>query len=235
MESFTDRAVRIGFIRKVYGIVSVQLTVTFAVLAFFMFYVAGERCTNQEPGCRPLPPHQTENWLIVCGVSGLMGLVILIPIVCCTHLRTKTPINYILLGAFTLCESLSLGTVGLVYTADSIIIAAGITLGLVIFLTIFAFQTKIDFTACRGVMFCILLVFTICGLIMIFIPYNRILEIVYAGIGAIIFSVYLIIDTQLMMGGQHKFSISPEEYVFAAICIYLDILNLFLYIYLHEH
>jgi len=129
-----------------------------------------------------------------------------------------------------LCESLSLGTVGLVYTADSIIIAAGITLGLVIFLTIFAFQTKLDFTACRGVMFCILFVFTICGLFMIFIPYNRILEIVYAGIGAIIFSVYLIIDTQLMMGGQHKFSISPEEYVFAAICIYLDILNLFLYI-----
>ena len=30
--------------------------------------------------------------------------------------------------------------VGLVYTADSILIAAAITLGLVIFLTIFAFQ-----------------------------------------------------------------------------------------------
>ena len=64
-------------------------------------------------------------------------------------------------------------------------------------------------------MFCILFVFTISGLIMIFITYNRILEVVYAGIGAIIFSVYLIIDTQLMIGAQHKFSISPEEYVFA--------------------
>ena len=32
---------------------------------------------------------------------------------------------------------------------------------------------------------------------------------------------------QMMMGG-HKFAISPEEYVFAAIAIYLDILNLFL-------
>ena len=32
------------------------------------------------------------------------------------------------------------GKVGLVYTADSILIAAAITLGLVIFLTIFAFQ-----------------------------------------------------------------------------------------------
>ena len=33
--------------------------------------------------------------------------------------------------------------------------------------------------------------------------------------------------SQMMMGG-HKFAISPEEYVFAAIAIYLDILNLFL-------
>ena len=33
-----------------------------------------------------------------------------------------------------------------------------------------------------------------------------------------------------MMGGNHKFSISPEEYIFAAIAIYLDILNLFLHI-----
>ena len=67
-------------------------------------------------------------------------------------------------------------------------------------------------------MFCILFVFVICGFLMIFIPYNRILEVVYAGIGAIIFSVYLIIDTQMMMGGHHKFSISPEEYVFAGKC-----------------
>lgn len=35
---------------------------------------------------------------------------------------------------------------------------------------------------------------------------------------------------QLMMGGSHKYSISPEEYIFAALNLYLDIINLFLYI-----
>ena len=34
----------------------------------------------------------------------------------------------------------------------------------------------------------------------------------------------------MMMGGNHKYSISPEEYIFAAIAIYLDIINIFLYI-----
>ena len=37
-------------------------------------------------------------------------------------------------------------------------------------------------------------------------------------------------DTQLMIGGQHKYSISPEEYIFAALNLYLDIINLFLFI-----
>ena len=37
-------------------------------------------------------------------------------------------------------------------------------------------------------------------------------------------------DTQLMMGGGKKYSLSPEEYVFAALNLYLDIINLFLYL-----
>lgn len=32
------------------------------------------------------------------------------------------------------------------------------------------------------------------------------------------------------MGGKHKYSISPEEYIFAALNLYLDIINIFLYI-----
>ena len=65
--------------------VSFQLSFTFAVLAFFMFYVADSTCDNRTPGCRGW---NMQAWLIVCAVSGVMGLVILIPIVCCTHLRT---------------------------------------------------------------------------------------------------------------------------------------------------
>jgi protein lifeguard len=31
-------------------------------------------------------------------------------------------------------------------------------------------------------------------------------------------------------GGKHKYSISPEEYIFAALNLYLDIVNIFIYI-----
>lgn len=33
-----------------------------------------------------------------------------------------------------------------------------------------------------------------------------------------------------MMGGNHKLSISPEEYIFAALNLYMDIVNIFIYI-----
>ena len=52
----------------------------------------------------------------------------------------------------------------------------------------------------------------------------------YASIGCIIFSLYIIYDTQLMVGGSHKYSLSPEEYIFAALNLYLDVINLFMYL-----
>lgn len=40
---------------------------------------------------------------------------------------------------------------------------------------------------------------------------------------------YLVFDTQLILGGKHRrYTVSPEEYVFAALNLYLDIVNLFL-------
>ncbi len=47
--------------------------------------------------------------------------------------------------------------------------------------------------------------------------------------GALLFSVYLVFDIQLLMGsGTH--ALSPDEYVYGALALYLDVLNLFLYI-----
>jgi len=33
-----------------------------------------------------------------------------------------------------------------------------------------------------------------------------------------------------MMGGRHQYSLSPEEYIFASLNLYLDIVNLFVFI-----
>lgn len=33
-----------------------------------------------------------------------------------------------------------------------------------------------------------------------------------------------------MIGGRHKYALSPEEYVFAALTLYLDVVNIFMYL-----
>lgn len=97
-------------------------------------------------------------------------------------------------------------------------------------LTLFSFQTKWDFTAHGGILFCAGIVLFIFGILMVFLRNTfPILHLVYACVGALIFSAYLVYDTQLMMGGTHKCSISPEEYIFAALNIYMDIVNIFIY------
>ncbi|PNF18385.1 hypothetical protein B7P43_G12481 [Cryptotermes secundus] len=96
-------------------------------------------------------------------------------------------------------------------------------------LTIFAIQTKWDFTGMGGALFVTLIILVIFGIVAIFIP-GKIMNLIYASCGALLFSLYLIYDTQLMIGGEHKYSISPEEYIFAALNLYLDIVNIFLYI-----
>lgn len=80
-----------------------------------------------------------------------------------------------------------------------------------------------------GILFVALILLFLFGLIAMFFP-GKTMTLVYSSCGALLFSIYLIYDTQMMMGGKHKHSISPEEYVFAALTLYLDIINIFLYI-----
>lgn len=80
-----------------------------------------------------------------------------------------------------------------------------------------------------GVLFVAVIILMVMGIVGMFWP-GKTMSLIYGSFGALIFSIYLIYDTQMMMGGKHKYSISPEEYIFAALNLYLDIVNIFIYI-----
>ncbi|XP_022257330.1 protein lifeguard 2-like [Limulus polyphemus] len=137
----------------------------------------------------------------------------MIVLVCCDKVRRTFPVNLICLMVFTLLESFLLGTTASYYGHDEVMIAAGICTFVCLGLTIFAFQTKWDFTMFGGMLFVALLVLVCFGFICIFIPGR-----------------YLVFDTQMMLGGKHRYSLSPEEYIMAALNIYVDIVLLFSFI-----
>ncbi|NWR56008.1 LFG1 protein, partial [Bucorvus abyssinicus] len=91
---------------------------------------------------------------------------------------------------------------------------------------IFSLQTRYDFTSCRGLLLVFLVILVLFSLLCIFIR-NRILDIVYAALGALLFTCFLAVDTQLVLGNK-QLALSPEEHVFAALTLYTDIVNIFL-------
>lgn len=214
---FSEKSVRLGFIRKVYSILMCQLIVTVIFIAMFL-YIEPLKEWSMKP---------ENQWLWI--VAFVLTFVIIIVLACCENVRRTFPMNMIFLGIFTLCESLLLGSVASHYDSWEVLAAVGVTAVVAFSLTIFAFQTKWDFTMMSGGLFvCVIVLF--CFGILCAIIRSHILSLVYACLGALLFALYLVFDTQMMLGGKHKYSLSPEEYIFAALNLYLDIVNLFLFI-----
>jgi FtsH-binding integral membrane protein len=77
--------------------------------------------------------------------------------------------------------------------------ALGIVSVLVLALAVFATQTRIDFTLMHSMLFTLFIGLIILGVLSIFF-YSHFIRIVYATLGAVVFSAYLIYDVQLLMG-----------------------------------
>ncbi|XP_048384635.2 protein lifeguard 2a isoform X3 [Stegostoma tigrinum] len=89
-----------------------------------------------------------------------------------------------------------------------------------------------DFTSCHGLMFGLLMVLFITGIVMVFtVPFGYLpwLQTFYAGLGALVFTMFLAYDTQLLLGNK-RYSLSPEEHVFGALCLYTDIIYIFMFL-----
>ncbi|ESO06711.1 hypothetical protein HELRODRAFT_64141 [Helobdella robusta] len=208
----------VGFIRKVYAIVTLQLMVTMVFVVLFTFVPPIRYFANE------------HSWIMI--IAAVTSFVFMFALTCFESLRRTYPWNVVLLTFFVSASCMA-GCSITFHSGDTVALAIGITTLVVFALTLFAFQTKIDFTVCNGVLFVAIIILMVFGIMCIFIM-NRvrhiILHLVYASLGAFLFCLYIVMDTQMIIGGSHKYAISPEEYVFAALTLYMDIINLFMYI-----
>ncbi|XP_077459378.1 protein lifeguard 2-like [Stigmatopora argus] len=132
-------------------------------------------------------------------------------------------------GTLTLSLSYMTGMLSSFYNTKSVMMCLGITSAVCLLVTIFSFQTKIDVTTCRGMLLIFSMVVFISGLALaVVLPFQYVpwLDTIYAVLGAILFTMFLAFDTQLVMGNK-RYTISSEEYIFATLSIYLDIIYIF--------
>lgn len=161
---------------------------------------------------------QGNQWMMWISLFGAIGFMLL------TFWKRKSyPTNLLFLTGFTVLESYSISVITSYYEATIVLEALVFTLAIFVALTAFACQSKYDFTSWMPYLFGAIWVLIIFGFMSAFFPYNSKVELGYGVVAALIFSGYILVDTQLIMRHYHV-----EEEIAAAMSLYLDILNLFL-------
>ena len=208
-----DPQTRMGFVRKVYGILTVQLGFTALCTATTMSSPTIQKAL-MDPGL-----------LTFVVITYFISIIALI----CCGLDKKVPTNYILLAIFTGCVSYMVSVISCRYDPITVVEAAFLTASMTCAITVYAATTKSDFTVCGPIMFIIGFVFAVASIFsFLWGPTGRL---VYACIGVILFSFYLLIDTQMIIGGKNrKYKIDADSYILASVALYLDIINIFIYI-----
>jgi len=205
-----DRNVRVRFIRKVYTILSVQLLATFAICALFALH---------EPTKQFVTTHTGFYWFNIIVAFGS-----LFPLHC---YKRSYPINFMLLSLFTVSMASVLGMVTTLYAqagaGNLVVEAVAITASVFIILTIYTMQSKWDFSflgAGLGMGLWIMILWGFFAMI-----FGIDVGMVYSLLGSVLFSGYIIYDTYMIAE-----RLDPEDYIVGAIELYLDLVNLFLYI-----
>lgn len=88
--------------------------------------------------------------------------------------------------------------------------------------------TKTDFTVKWGILIVILVPMLILGIVSIF-AWTPFLDNLYCSLGVILFGIYIVMDTQMIIGGK-TIKLSMDDYVVGALILYIDIIQMFLYI-----
>jgi len=204
--------IKAGFVRKVYTILFLQLTMTSSIMSIFLFNDHAASFAISNVGI--VLNH-------VCIATSFASIMMLF--FCSLH---AFPWNAVLLFLLTASTAYELGFIASLYRSEElgalVVGAMGITAVIFATLTLYVMCTKRNFEFLRGFLF-----IALCGILMfsvlnIFIQSN-ILQTGLAYAGTMVFSGFILYDTSQLF---HR--LGPDDYIEGAVQLYLDVINLFL-------
>jgi FtsH-binding integral membrane protein len=207
--------IRKGFIRKVFGIVSFQLIFTFLFVLI---------C--QTPLFKHFISKYQVLWTFLVSLSIVCFLVSSCVLVCNRKISRKVPHNYIILFLITLSESFICATMSLQFSYEIVIASLLLTIAASLGIILYTYFTKSDLSGCRmGIIVLVSQLFFFACLN--FFLRSSFLNLLFCFAGTALAGMYLVYDVQLIYG---KFGIeyNIEDYIFAAMQLYIDIIRLFL-------
>jgi len=216
-EGIGAEQVRLGFIRKVYGIVACQVSVTALAAAL---------------ACGPL-----QHPMIVMAVNyptcfhwGSLLATGLALLLCYTG-KNSYPLNFYGLCFLTAVTALDIAVLSATVAAAGLgallAEAAVITALLVTGLTVYTFRSKRDFSFLGAILWPMSFALFGFGLLSCIFPslHTGVMGLVVSFLGAGIFCAYLVFDTWRI---AHELQV--DDYIEGAVQLYMDIVNIFIYI-----
>ena len=209
---FNSFEIRSNFIKKVYLILSTQLVFTCTCIIITI--------SNQNS----VEFFVNNQWLLM--LSMIATIAISLSLYCFSGIARRVPLNYILLFLFTAFMSLSVCAMVSVADPYMVLIAGVLTATISLSLTVYAYTTQNDLTVFGGMLYAAGFLMLGIGLLSIFI-HNKVFQIIASGIGCLFAGVYIIYDTQLIVGGK-RYQLEIDDYVIGALSLYVDIVYLFI-------
>ncbi|XP_050461666.1 protein lifeguard 1-like [Cataglyphis hispanica] len=220
MGDFKEAAIRRSFIRKVFCLLTVQLAFTIFVISIFMFVYEAQK-------------FMILHWYLWI-VAIAFFIVAYCAVSCSVHARRTPPYNYIFLIMLTLGMSYLAAFVSVFYSVEVILIVMGMTAVVTMIIALIATFSAFDLTMRPGLLMVVGLVsivsiFTV--LIILLFTHIIIFRLVISVIGTLLLCMYLYFDIQTIMGGR-RIELGPEEVIFAATQIYVDLILIYQYLLL---
>ena len=216
-EAAITNIVRAGFIRKVYGILSIQLMITFGSVFICQIKPIKEMILKNQAF--------SANLIVF---SSVLFIVLFLFLACYRGLSRTVPYNYIFLFAITLCEAVACSITSSIYSFHIVALALLLTIVATLAITFYACTTKTDFSVCRVGLYVIFSQMFTVGIIAVLFRIRALYAFYTLGMTAMV-GIYLVYDTQLILG-KLGIGYSVDDYIFATLEIYMDIIRLFLLI-----
>lgn len=180
--------------------------------------------------------------LLLAGAGYLTGEIIppalylplmvvqLVMIIAAVFIRRRRAVGYGFLYIFTFISGITMYPVLTAYTEllgeTTVLQAFGVTVLAYGGAALYASITKADFSFLGGFLFIGVLVLMAMGIMSFFIPFTQTANWVYTLLGILIFVGYTLYDTSRIV----RHGVAREDVPFVVLSLYLDFVNLFLYV-----
>lgn len=203
---------RIDFVRKVYAIFFSQVLST-TLLIF---------CVFKSPALRNF---MVVNWFFL-PISVVVALTCLYTLVCFIELQRKAPLNYLILFLFTVSEAYAIASFTTRYDTFAVLVSASCMVIICLSLNLYALTTTSKFTR-KGATISLISCLVVFGVFMKLLYDITWLRLILNILAVFLFGLYLISDTKVIIGNK-SMTYSSDDYIAAALNIYLDIIGVFM-------